>query len=110
MIGRTQYISHGTRSTPWLFLRNLVEAFLILRRERPDVIISTGASPAFPFALWGRLLGVPSIYVECSAQVERPSLSGRLMYPIATRFYYQWEPLGRWFPRGVNVGPLMWSS
>jgi beta-1,4-N-acetylglucosaminyltransferase len=71
-------------------LRNLRLAFRILRRERPCAIVSTGAGIAVPFAWVGRLLGVPSVYVESVTRIDRLSLSGRLIRPIAKRMYVQW--------------------
>jgi UDP-N-acetylglucosamine:LPS N-acetylglucosamine transferase len=103
MIGRTLFIQHSERD--WLLLFNLWEAARILARERPDVILSTGAGPVVPFALIGRLLfGVKVIFIETITRVDRPSLTGRIMYHLAHRFYYQWKPLGRFFPRGRYCG------
>ena len=103
MIGRTLFIRHSERD--WLLLFNLAEAARILARERPDVILSTGAGPVVPFALIGRLLyGVKVIFIETITRVDRPSLTGRIMYHLAHRFYYQWKPLGRFFPRGRYGG------
>ncbi len=53
MVGRTHFIRHSERD--WLFLVNLWEAARILSRERPDVILSTGAGPVVPFALVARV-------------------------------------------------------
>ena len=103
MRGRTYFIRHSERD--WLLLFNLAEAARILARERPDVILSTGAGPVVPFALIGRLLfGVKVIFIETVTRVDRPSLTGRIMYHLAHRFYYQWKPLGRFFPRGRYGG------
>ena len=103
MIGRTLFIRHSERD--WLLLFNLWEAARILAREKPDVILSTGAGPVVPFALIGRLLfGVKVIFIETITRVDRPSLTGRIMYHLAHRFYYQWKPLGRFFPRGRYGG------
>jgi len=44
MQGKTDFIVHSERD--WKQLINLWEAFRILRRERPQVILSTGAGPA----------------------------------------------------------------
>jgi UDP-N-acetylglucosamine:LPS N-acetylglucosamine transferase len=104
MIGRTYFIRHSERD--WRVFQNLWEAWRILRRERPTVIISMGAGPVVPFALIGRILGVPTIFIETFARVVRPSLTGRLMYYIAHRFFYQWETLKIFFPRGIYAGPL----
>ena len=44
MEGKTLFITHSERD--WKTLLNLWEAFRILRRTRPKVILSTGAGPA----------------------------------------------------------------
>ncbi len=62
----------------------------MLRRRRPDAILSTGAGLAVPFFLVGRLLGIRLVYVESVTRTESISLSGRLVYPLATRFFAQW--------------------
>lgn len=104
MQGRTTFIRHAERDL--LFFVNLLETWRILRRERPWVIVSTGAGPAVPFALIGKLLGIPSIFVEISAQVTVPSLTGRIMAYLADTVFYQWRALARAFPRGVYGGLL----
>ena len=106
MQGRTMFITHSERD--WKFLLNLWEAWRILRRERPTAIFSTGAGPAVPFAIVGRLLfGVRVIYVESITRISHPSLTGRLMYWIAHKFFYQHQPLERYFPKGRYGGPLV---
>jgi beta-1,4-N-acetylglucosaminyltransferase len=105
MRGRTLFITHAERD--WRVLTNFFEAWRILRKERPDVILSTGAGPAVPFAIVGKLMGIPNIYVEISAQVISPSLTGRIMYYLADEFFYQWPQLRRFFPRGTCGGLLL---
>lgn len=104
MLGRTYFIRHSERD--WLLLVNAWEAWQILRKERPMLILSTGAGPAVPFALVGKLLRIPMIFVEISAQVTEPSLTGRLLYYLAARFFYQWETLDRYFPKATYGGML----
>jgi hypothetical protein len=60
-----------------------------------------------PFALVARCLRIPVIFVEISAQVTEPSLTGRLMYYLSDRFFYQWKPLARYFPKAVYGGLLL---
>jgi beta-1,4-N-acetylglucosaminyltransferase len=108
MQGRTYFICHSERD--WRVFVNLYEAWRILRRERPTLILSTGAGLVVPFAFVGKCLGMCTIYVENAAQVRTPSLTGRIMYWLADRFFYQWPGLNRYFPKGTYGGPLPWSS
>lgn len=106
MEGRTYFIAHSERD--WRFFVNLWEAWRILRRERPQVILSTGAGPVVPFAIVGRLFfGTRVIFVETMTRVRAPSLTGRIMYRLADHFYYQWESLRSYFPRGEYCGLLL---
>lgn len=106
MEGKTFFIAHSERD--WKFLLNLLESFRILWRERPTVILSTGAGPVVPFALVGRLFfRTHVVFVETITRVERPSMTGKIMYRLAHDFFYQWKPLERFFPKGIYCGPLV---
>jgi beta-1,4-N-acetylglucosaminyltransferase len=71
-------------------LRNLVLARRIVRSVRPQVIITTGAGVAVPFAWLGRLAGARVIYIESLTRIDTASLSCRLISPVASRVYGQW--------------------
>ena len=101
MIGAAYFLLVG------LLAANLWEAWRILTNQRPDVILTTGAGLAVPFALIAKLRRVPVVFVEISAFVEEPSLTGRIMHRLADRLFYQWEGLGRHFPRGTFGGSLL---
>jgi beta-1,4-N-acetylglucosaminyltransferase len=106
MLNKTFYIAHSERDL--LFLLNLWEAFRILWRERPEVILSTGAGPAVPFALVGRyLFRCRVVFVETITRIQAPSMTGRIMYWLAHDFFYQWESLSKFFPHGRLGGPLV---
>ena len=106
MIGRTFFVAHSERD--WKIIVNLWEAWRILRKQRPKVLISTGAGPAVPFGIVARLLcSVRVVFIETITRVSSPSLTGRLMYWIAHDFYYQHEGLARFFPRGRYYGSLL---
>jgi beta-1,4-N-acetylglucosaminyltransferase len=103
MQGKTFFIRHSERD--WLFFINLWEAFRILRSEKPDVILSTGAGPVVPFAIIGRLFfRTKVIFIETLTRVSRPSMTGKIMYYLAHRFYYQWQPLEKYFPKATYGG------
>jgi UDP-N-acetylglucosamine:LPS N-acetylglucosamine transferase len=75
------------------FLFGCVKVFKITLAKRPDVVFSTGAEIAVPVSYFGKLFGARVIYVECSAQVVNPSVTGRIVYPIADLFLVQWKNL-----------------
>lgn len=105
MEGKTYFIRHSERD--WLFLVNLWEAWRILRKERPKLILSTGAGPVVPFALVGKIFQIPTFFIETFTRVVQPSLTGRIMYFLAEQFFYQWKPLQSCFPKAIHGGPLI---
>ena len=74
-------------------LRNLVVAWRLIGELRPKVMLTTGAGVAVPFAWIARLRGATIVYVESLARIEGPSLTYRLIAPIAERRYVQWPEL-----------------
>jgi beta-1,4-N-acetylglucosaminyltransferase len=80
------------RNVPNL-LRNVGLAIRVLREERPAAILTTGAGVAVPFAWIGKLLGIPTVYVESVTRIEGLSLSARMIAPVASRLYGQWPEL-----------------
>jgi UDP-N-acetylglucosamine:LPS N-acetylglucosamine transferase len=88
------------------FVLNLVLAWRIVRRTRPRVILSTGAAIAVPFAWVGRLLGAKVVYIESVTRVDSPSLSGRLVAPVANRVYVQWPELEPHLRRARYAGTV----
>jgi beta-1,4-N-acetylglucosaminyltransferase len=104
---RLDWAHHPTqRSIPNL-LRNLRLSWRVLRRERPDVLVSTGAGVAFPFFVLAKPLGIKTVYVEAYERMDRASLTGRLCYPICDVMVLQWEEQRRFYPRGELVGALL---
>jgi beta-1,4-N-acetylglucosaminyltransferase len=87
-------------------LRNLWLAIRVMRRNRPDVLLSTGGGVAVPVFIVGKLLGARLIYVESLTRCDEPSLSGKLVYPLADRFFVQW-PDAATRPRMEYVGGLL---
>lgn len=72
---------------------NVVEVLRIFRRERPTVMLTTGAGPAVSAALVARMLGIRVVFVETVAAARRPSLTGVLMESLAHASFVQWPGL-----------------
>jgi UDP-N-acetylglucosamine:LPS N-acetylglucosamine transferase len=88
-------------------LRNLRLAWRVIRTERPDVMVSDGAGVAFPFFLLGRALRVRTVYLEVYDRISRPTLTGRLCYPLTELFVLQWPEQAASYPRGQLIGSLL---
>jgi beta-1,4-N-acetylglucosaminyltransferase len=87
-------------------LRNLWLSVAVMRRHRPDVLLSTGGGVTVPLFIIGKLTGARLVYVESLTRVDKPSLSGKLVYPFVDRFFVQWpEAAAR--PRMEFLGGLL---
>ena len=85
-------------------VRNLLLAWRVIGRFRPCVILTTGAGVAVPFAWIGRLRRVRVVYVESFTRIDRPSLSCRLIAPVADRVYGQWPDFTAAVPKARYAG------
>lgn len=105
--GQDVVLGHGPTNRSFRkLLRNTALAWRVVRRTRPDAILSTGAALALPFFLIGKLHGARLVYVESLTRTESLSLTGRLVYPFADAFFVQWPRATR-MRRARYLGSLM---
>jgi beta-1,4-N-acetylglucosaminyltransferase len=88
-------------------LANLRLAWRVVRRQRPAVILSTGAALAVPFFVVGKLHGCRLVYVESLTRAKELSLAGKLVYPLADAFFVQWPEAAGRRRRARYVGGLL---
>ena len=87
-------------------IRNLAQSFEIIRTERPDVVLTTGAGAMFWVALLGRLTGAKVILIDSFARFEAPSKFARLVKPFATDLVVQSEKLKARWPDALAFDPF----
>jgi UDP-N-acetylglucosamine:LPS N-acetylglucosamine transferase len=95
-----------TRNIPNL-IRNFVRTFGLMRRYRPDVVVSTGAAIAVPLFVWARLFGIRTVFIEVYDRIENPTLTSRLVRPMTDLFLVQWEEQRRLHKGSVVAGQLL---
>lgn len=81
-------------------------AWKVLRKERPDLIISSGAAVAVPFFYLGKLLGAKLIYIEVFDRIDKPTLTGKIVYPIVDKMIVEWEEMKKVYPKAINFGGI----
>ena len=97
---------HPTNRNVKNLIKNTFLSFKVLFKERPDVIISSGAAVAVPFFYLGKILGMKLIYVEVFDRVDKPTMTGKLVYPIANEFIVQWDEQLKVYPKAKNFGSI----
>ena len=79
----------------WKLIPCAAKVAYILFRERPQVILSTGAAPGVVAVFLGKLLGIRTIWVDSIANVRKISRSGEMVQKRADIFLTQWEHLAQ---------------
>lgn len=87
-------------------IRNTAVAWKILSRKKPNLIISTGAAVAVPFFYLGKLFGAKLIYIEVFDRIDKPTLTGKLVYPVTDQFIVQWDEMKKVYPKAINLGSI----
>lgn len=78
-------------------LKALPHAFRYLRANRPDRVVSTGAAIAAAWLPLAALLRIPAHYIESTARVDAPSVTGKLLARVpgvTTWWQYDGPPAG----------------
>lgn len=87
-------------------IKNTALAWKILRKEKPDLIVSSGAAVAVPFFYLGKLFGAKTVYIEVFDRIDASTLTGKLVYPVTDKFIVQWEEMKKVYPKAVNLGSI----
>jgi UDP-N-acetylglucosamine:LPS N-acetylglucosamine transferase len=87
-------------------IKNTILAWNLLRSERPNLIISAGAAVAVPFFYLGKLFGSKLIFIEVFDRIEKPTLTGKMVYPITDKFIVQWEEQKKSYRKAINLGGI----
>jgi beta-1,4-N-acetylglucosaminyltransferase len=87
-------------------LFNTFKSLIIFVKEKPDIVICTGSLSTIPFCIISKAFNAKLIYIESYAKVETGSLTGRLMYLIADKFYVQWREMLNVFPNAIFKGGI----
>lgn len=87
-------------------IENTFKSLKIFIKERPDVVISTGALATIPMCLLSKIFRKKIIFIESFAKVTSPTLTGKLVYKFADQFYVQWEQMKEHYPDAICKGGI----
>jgi UDP-N-acetylglucosamine:LPS N-acetylglucosamine transferase len=72
-------------------LRQFLDIFWIIVKERPAVIISTGAAPGYFAIRLGKMMGARTVWIDSIANAGEMSLAGMKAGRFADLWLTQWE-------------------
>ena len=104
---RVYWCHHPTNRNMPNLLRNSLLAARVLWRERPGLVLSSGAAAALPYFWLAPLFGGRTVFIEVVDRIDSPSLTGRLVAPVATRVLVQWPEQTAFYPKATVVGPIL---
>lgn len=87
---RLHIVPDANQWTKFRLLITLVWVFFLIARERPDIVVSTGAAPGYFAVRFGKWFGARTLWLESIANAEELSLSTRLVKPYADLWLTQW--------------------
>jgi UDP-N-acetylglucosamine:LPS N-acetylglucosamine transferase len=93
--GPVYIVAESNRERPLKVVRALARCVRIVLKEKPGLVISTGAAVGCLAAFVAKLTGARVIWVDSIANVERLSLSGRLIRPFADLVLTQWPEVAQ---------------
>ena len=95
-----------TNRNVWNLIRNTFLAIKVLWKEKPDIIISSGAAVAVPFFYLGKLRGAKTVYIEVFDRIDKSTLTGKLVYPVTDKFIVQWDEMKDVYKKSINLGSI----
>lgn len=106
---KTYYLKQVNRQEKtWGFkmLANTMNSLKIFIKEKPDVVIATGALVTIPMCIIAKVFRKKLIFIESFAKITSPTLTGKLLYKFADQFYVQWEDMIKVYPKGIYKGGI----
>jgi exopolysaccharide biosynthesis glucuronosyltransferase PssD len=98
-------VRNVTRRSRLAFAETIRQVHAIVRKERPDVVVTTGAAPGLVALVLAKLLcRSRTVWIDTVAHTEGMTLSGRLARPFADAWLVQWPHLAK------PGGPEYWGA
>jgi len=96
VVGHKFYsVTDATRWDKIALLKAAVQLAWITWKEKPNVVVSTGAAPGYLAIRLGRLFGARTIWLDSIANADCLSMAGKLVGRYADLWLTQWPHLER---------------
>ncbi|KRD84528.1 hypothetical protein ASE51_17650 [Bacillus sp. Root147] len=89
-----------------ILIFNLIKSFYLFIKINPDYVISTGAGSVLPFLIIAKIFRKKIIFLESYSKTTSPTVTGRIVYRFADRFYVQWETMLKVYPKAIYKGGI----
>ncbi len=84
-------VSDASRNERLLVLKLAYSISKIILKEKPHIVVSTGAAPGLLAVLIGRVFAKKTIWIDSIANGDELSMSGKLAKKISSKCLSQWK-------------------
>lgn len=104
------FIKDFNRKNKFVYFLRLIymfiEQLIIFLREKPDIILTTGAGLVIPTCLYAKMFRKKIIFIESFARMDDLSKTGKFLYKISDLFIVQWESLTKKYDKAIFGGGI----
>lgn len=97
-------VRKANRQKPLLLSYMLIQCARIMLKERPEVVISTGAAVGCILCILAKISRKKVVWIDSLAFMDELSLSGKIIRPFADLFLVQWPELAKRYNQVKYVG------
>lgn len=90
---RFYHIVNATRRNFWNIIIMVVQLIKILRKTRPNIVVTTGSAPGLIALIVGRLFRTKNVWIQSIADISELSMSGKIARRASDLFLSQWPDL-----------------
>ena len=105
--GEVYVVGECNREHPWRVILVSIRCMNAILSERPNVVISTGAAAGCIMCFLGKMIGAKVVWIDSITNIEKLSLSGRMVRYIADLFLVQWPHLARKYKNAEYLGVVI---
>ena len=88
-------VNDATRWSKLSLVKLALRIGWILIKERPDVVVTTGAAPGYFAVMFGKLIGARTAWIDSMDNVEQLSMAGPKAGRWADSWLTQWPALAK---------------
>ncbi len=104
---KVDYLPYGTRSKLlkyiFIYFGVIIKTIYLFFKIKPEVIVSTGTHTTVPMCYLGKIFNRKIIYIETFANINKKTLSGKIVYPISDLFIVQWKEMKKLYPKAIYI-------
>ena len=92
---------------PIQVIKVMVRCIKVIFKEKPHVVISTGAAAGCMVCFLSKIIGAKVVWIDSITNIEKMSLSGRMVRYIADLLLVQWPELAEKYKSVEYVGAVI---